>query len=337
MSRRAILILVLAVILAGGAVFLTRSWLEQQIQPGPAVTEREPTPTTTIVVADQPLFYGNSLTPEKVREIEWVAGEVPEGAFATEEDLFGEDDDRVVLRTIEKNEMILASKISGEDNAAHLSTTISENMRAITIRVNDVHGVAGFVIPGDHVDVILTRDSRGGAATSALLLQNISVLGIDQQASEDQDDPQVVKAVTLEVTPYQAQKIALASTVGRIDLALRNRGSSDVVLASLVTLEELGIGEAMVSLEASEDGTPEETIVTSKPTNAQTGVPVEVTRGIQVYRYNVSPDDGSVAVTQSTRAPEPEEDGEAAASEESDGEEGSGEPTSLLPKDEAQF
>ena len=114
-------------------------------------------------------------------------------------------------RPIETNEPVLKSKVSGFGGRAILSSMIAPDMRAMTIRINDVSGVAGFVLPGDHVDIILIRDF-GGSPVTDILLQNIKVLGIDQDANQNRQQPGVVRAVTFEVTPTQSQKLVLAQT-----------------------------------------------------------------------------------------------------------------------------
>ena len=120
---------------------------------------------------------------------------------------------RVVLASIEANEPVLASKITGPGQRATLSAVIGAGMRAVTIRVNDVEGVAGFVLPGDHVDVLLTRlpDKRSG--DTDVVLQNVKVLAVDQLADDSSEKPAVVKAVTLEVDTVSAQKLSLAGSL----------------------------------------------------------------------------------------------------------------------------
>jgi pilus assembly protein CpaB len=112
-------------------------------------------------------------------------------------------------------------------------------MRAVTIRANEVIGVAGFVLPGDRVDVLLTRSENRSAPTTEILLQNLRVLGIDQQSSEKQDKPTVARAVTLEVTEDQAEKLTLASTVGTLSLILRNSANMEPVAVGPVGLTDL--------------------------------------------------------------------------------------------------
>ena len=152
----------------------------------------------------------------------------------------------VALATIQENEPILSSKITGPGQRASLSTLLDRDKRAITIRVDDVRGVAGFILPNDRVDVVLIRNASdsSGHRQSELLLQDIKVIAVDQLASEQKDSPVVAKAVTLEVTPLQAQKISLATSVGSLSLILRKAGDSNVVANRRVTETDLGEDEA---------------------------------------------------------------------------------------------
>jgi pilus assembly protein CpaB len=120
-------------------------------------------------------------------------------------------------------------------------------MRAVTVRVNDVEGVAGFVLPGDRVDVMLTRQNDKTAATSDVVLQNTKVLAIDQMADERTDKPSIVKAVTLEVDTVAAQKLALASSIGNLSLMLRRAGEANSESTRRVTLTDLTGGAAPVT------------------------------------------------------------------------------------------
>src|SRR5262249_19794070 len=153
---------------------------------------------------------------------------------------------RVVLTAIEANEPILASKITGPGQRATLSATLQDGMKAVTIRVNDVEGVAGFVLPGDRVDVALTRqkDSNGKDKSSTdVVLQNVRVLAIDQTADERNDKPSVARAVTLEVDTASAQKVALAASVGNLSLILRKAGDALADSTRPITLGDLTGGE----------------------------------------------------------------------------------------------
>jgi pilus assembly protein CpaB len=246
---RGLIMLIVALVLAVAAVLVARNYLQQQSRP--VVTQQPTLQTTTVVVARQRLDFADKLGPEKLQEIQWPANAVPPGTFKTVGELIKPGEDRVALRSIEVGEPIFAAKVSGSGQRASLSSIIDKDMRAMTIRVNDIVGVAGFVLPGDRVDLLLTREDpsraeRGREGTiTDVLLQNIRVLGIDQSASDRQEKPVVVKAVTLELTPQQAQKITLASQVGSITLVLRNEANSDAAKVKTVSIEDLRVGEVV--------------------------------------------------------------------------------------------
>ena len=289
MRNRAILMLGLAVVFAVVAAFLAQSWLRSQVgtpvEQTVIVQEAPKAPETTIVVARQPLFYGNELTRQNVREIPWLADDLPAGTFQKVDDLFTDDQTRVVLRTMEQNEPVLNSKISGDDRAATMSAIIPLNMRAITIRSNDIVGVAGYIIPGDRVDMMLTREGSSGKPETTVLLQNVQILGIDQQASEDQQEPRVVRSLTIAVTPAQAPKIVLAYTVGKLTMSLRNRGDADPSRATRVTVADLGIGEVFRPNATGTRTAAASSVPVTSP--RRRGASVAVSRGLAVFKYTV--------------------------------------------------
>jgi pilus assembly protein CpaB len=226
------------------AVFLAQTWLnnqaDQRMRSLDAQRKNLP-PAHTIVVATKPLRFGNELTSMSMREVAWPEEALPAGAFASVAELASSK--RVVLTPIEPNEAILATKITGPGQRATLSAVLKDGMKAVTIRVNDVEGVAGFVLPGDRVDVTLTRQGdKQGEKTTAMndvVIQNVRVLGIDQFADERSDKPAVVKAVTLEVDVTDGQKLALASAVGTLGLLLRKSGEVVLTPTRRVTLTDL--------------------------------------------------------------------------------------------------
>ena len=227
MRLNSVLILVIAILMGGIAAFLARNWLLSR-------TQVANNTTTTIVVAARQLPFGTQLTNESVREIPWAAAVSPEGSFVSKEALF-KDGRRISLATIQQNEPILNSKITGPGERASLSTVLDKDKRAITIRVDDVRGVAGFILPNDRVDVVLIRTGSDSSRQSDLLLQDVKVIAVDQIAAQQKDNPVVAKAVTLEVTPYEAQKISLATSIGSLSLILRKAGDANVVANSRVT------------------------------------------------------------------------------------------------------
>jgi pilus assembly protein CpaB len=146
---------------------------------------------------------------------------------------------RIVLTAIEANEPILNAKITGSGQRATLSALIADGRKAATIRVNDVDGVAGFVLPGDRVDVMVSRQLDKGTAVNDVVLKNAKVLAIDQLADERAEKPSIAKAVTLEVDIAGAQKLALAGQIGTLSLALRKAGDAAPVDSRPITLADL--------------------------------------------------------------------------------------------------
>jgi pilus assembly protein CpaB len=245
--------------------------------------------TVKVVVAKVALDFGDRLAPEKLQIVDYPPGSVPPGAFERIEQLAGPDEDRVVLRAIDPQEPVLASKVSGTGGRAILSTVIDKGMRAVTISVNDVKGVAGFVQPGDRVDVLLTRSAGTNVADEQrndVLLQNVKVLGVDQQADDKKDKPVVAKAVTLEVSPDDGQKLTLASSIGSLSLALRNFSNPDAVPTRSLSSNDL-VPE------------PVKTVAPAAPVVARMVHPVspkvEIIRGTDSTIYDVN-SDGRVAM-----------------------------------------
>jgi pilus assembly protein CpaB len=226
------------------AVFIAQSWLNSQAEMRMRSLEanRKPIETQTIVVANRPLRFGAELGASSLRELAWPGNAVPAGAFAKISDLLAAGR-RVVLTAIEANEPVLSSKVTGPGQRATLSAMIADGMRAVTIRVNDVDGVAGFVLPGDRVDVALTRQADK-VNTNDVVLQNVKVLAIDQVADERADKPSIARAVTLEVNSMDAQRVALAATVGTLSLMLRRAGEARAAETRRVMLGDLANGGA---------------------------------------------------------------------------------------------
>jgi pilus assembly protein CpaB len=223
------------------AVFVAQSWLNSQAEARLRSLEAQktqPAPAQTIVVAGRQLRFGNELSASVLREMAWPADAVPQGAFRSIQQVLKEGK-RVVLTAIEANEPVLASKITGLGQRATLSATIGEGHKAVTIRVNDVDGVAGFVLPGDRVDIMLSRQLEKNSAINDVVLKNTRVLAVDQLADERSDKPSVAKAVTLEVDIAGAQKLSLASQVGTLALALRKAGDQDSTASRPITLADL--------------------------------------------------------------------------------------------------
>jgi pilus assembly protein CpaB len=231
--------LVIALALGLVSVFLARGWLADQAKRSP--TASNGVETTTVVVARRAITYGDEIHADYLTEMRWPSTAKPEGSFAKIAEIITEDGTkRVALRSIEANEPLLRNKVSGFGQKATLSAIIDSNKRAMTIRVNDVIGVGGFVLPGDRVDVLLTRDTGDRNFVTDVVLQNLKVLGVDQEANDAKDKPAVARAVTLEVSTPDGQRLVLASEVGTLSLALRNgAGDQDFVQTNTVHVRDL--------------------------------------------------------------------------------------------------
>ena len=215
-TNRLLIGLVIALIVA----FLLSSFVYKQFQKASVV---KPTSTQSLVVAAVPLPLGTRLDASNTRTIQWPSNQQVAGMFSRVEDVAN----RAIITPLAENEPILEGKLAPKESGGGLSATIPEGMRGVSVAVNEVVGVAGFVIPGTMVDVIVTgrpigKDSALGDITKTVL-ENVRVLAAGQKVEHDRDGkPQTVAVITLLVTPDDASKLVLGSTDGRIQLALRN-------------------------------------------------------------------------------------------------------------------
>ncbi len=238
MPRSNLVILLVALLMGSVAALMARSWIDRHTAPQAVV------PTSTVLVAAAPLAFGAVLSEDNVSEIPWAGEQLPEGAFAKKVDLL-KDGRRIVLLPIERSEMILRPKVTAPGQRASLSVLLDEGQRAVTVRVDDIRGVAGFILPGDRVDVMLLRtETRQGETENSadVLLEYVKVLAIDQLLNDRPDNPTVAtvaKAVTLQVSPEQAQKLLLAGNVGKLSLVLRQPGEARATEGRRITERDL--------------------------------------------------------------------------------------------------
>ncbi len=237
MRRNNAVVLVVALVLGTVAAILARNWLLSHSRANLAQGG-----TGTIVVAAAPLAFGTQLSPENIKEIPWSTSALPEGAFATAQELLN-DGRRMALASIARNEPVMRSKITAPGQRAALSSLLDPGKRAVTVRVDDVRGVAGVIQPGDRVDVVLIRgetQSKSKDGYSDVILQSVKVLAIDQITGERPEQPTIAKAVTLEVSAEDAQKILLATDIGRLSLILRQPAEASAEPVHRVTEQDLG-------------------------------------------------------------------------------------------------
>lgn len=238
MRGNTLVMLVIALVFGAVAVFFANIWLNSQSsRQAQVATTASTVETSTIVVAARDLAFGTSLNAEVLREIPWPKSSIPDGAFAKISELTA-DGNHVVLTSISPNEPVLKWKISGAGARASLSAIVGAGMRAVAIRINEVVGVGGFILPGDHVDVLYTRGGDGGSSTD-ILIQNVRILAIERVADQKKSEPIMGNVATVEVTTLDAQKIALAQTTGSLSLTLRSAGSLDQAPAQRVVEQEL--------------------------------------------------------------------------------------------------
>jgi pilus assembly protein CpaB len=216
-NKRALVMMAIAILFGLAAVVLASRWLLRQ----PAGN------SDRIVVAAADINLGQRLTPEMLMLAEWPSDSMPKGAYLDPLKVTG----RVLKSSVLRGEPVSEAKLAPAGTLGGLSALITEGKRAITVRVNDVIGVAGFALPGNYVDIIVSTQKEGvtGSANgrdqsiSKIVLERILVLAVAQEVSRDETKPRVVNAVTLEVTPDQAENLDLARSVGTLSLALRNQ------------------------------------------------------------------------------------------------------------------
>jgi len=211
---KALALMVLAVVAGLGAALFAATW----------VADSSRIASSKVVVAAVDIELGSKINPQMVQVIDWPTTSKPEGAFTEVKDL----QDRVVRAGITRGEALLERKLMPPGAQGGLSAVIAEGKRAMTVRVNDVVGVAGFALPGNYVDVMLNAQqdrAKGEQAVpvSMTVLENVLVLAVAQEANRDDTKPKVVSAVTLELTLADAEKLDLARSVGTLSLVLRNQ------------------------------------------------------------------------------------------------------------------
>lgn len=216
-NSRALIMLAMAMLAGLAAVVFASQWL----------VHTSSSAVTPVAVAVEDINLGQPLNTNLIRMVNWPAGSVPSGSFTDTKSLEG----RVVRSGLTRGEPVLESKLAPVGTKGGLSAVIDKGGRAITVRVNDVIGVAGFALPGNYVDVIVNTQEPGRTndqqSISKIVLEKILVLAVAQQVSRDDTQPKVVNAVTLQVSPEQAEKLDLARSVGTLSLVLRNQVDDD--------------------------------------------------------------------------------------------------------------
>lgn len=278
-NPRAFLMIVISIGIGLGAVVLASRWISQQATVA----------SSKIVVAAQDIDLGTPLTPQMLKVADWPKGNVPAGATEDIKTL----DTRVVKTSLLRGEPVLESKLAPLGATGGLSAVIKEGNRAMTVRVNDVVGVAGFALPGNYVDIVVNTEDESVKAEnvnksiSKIVLEHILVLAVAQEQNRDETKPIVVNAVTLEVTPEQAEKLDLARSVGSLSLVLRNQIDTSVVTTTGSTKRDLlnRVEQPVAApLQSAEVKTVVKKVVVYRKARAQKPVEKHVYEQVEVVR-----------------------------------------------------
>ena len=212
-TRRTTLLLGFSIVLSAAAAFIANAWIQNELNQEASIKDS----MEQVIVATVKIPYGLSIDETHVKMRQVPKGTSPSGAFTEMESVVG-----TISRTeIYPGEVIIKDRVVAHGGGSTLAAMISPNKRAITVRVNDVVGVAGFLLPGNRVDIISTK-TKGKKVVSDTILRNIKVLAVDQTASTDKNEPIVVRSVTMEMTPSETEDVTAATKLGSLQLTLRN-------------------------------------------------------------------------------------------------------------------
>jgi pilus assembly protein CpaB len=221
LKRRGVFLIFLSLLMAGGAAFVANEWIAASVMPDQAAKNN----SAHVVAAAVPIPFATKVEERHLKLVEMPEGIMPEGFFATIEEVVGQ----VSTTKISRGEILVAERFRPHSAGSTLAALVDKNMRAVTVRVDDVVGVAGFLLPGNTVDVLASRKVSGKRAITETILKNIKVLAVDQQATAEENEPVIVRAVTLEMLPKQAEVLFRARTEGTIQLTLRNPLEQEIV------------------------------------------------------------------------------------------------------------
>lgn len=250
------LVLIVGVALAGGAVMMAKNYISayQTELARERAARAQIVPTKPVLVATRKLKYGQQLAEGDVRIVKWPQDAIPEGTFSTLEELFPANagpGKRVILRAMEKDEAVLAIKITLPGEDAGITSRLGAGMRAFAIKVDVTSGVSGFLRPSDRVDVYWTGQANGANITR-LIQSNIELVAIDQKSDGDlSGKAAIASTVTVKATSEQVAALALAQSTGRLTLALV--GATDETVAGVVQVDQrslLGLADAQAPVEA---------------------------------------------------------------------------------------
>ncbi len=248
---------------AGGSAWVARDYLEQRYATAQGTTCAQD--FVQVVVAAQDIPFGKPVDATNLRVMDWPRSALPLGAFTAQADLIPASgmEPRRAKTAMSRGEVVLDSMVSNFGEKVTIVQSLGPNTRAIAIRVEAATSVGGFVTPGDRVDVLLTQ-GRGEALKTVTIIQNVRVIGVDQQADENKDAPSVARTVTLEVSPEDSQKLALAQKAGTLSLTLRTLEDEDLQELAVISLRDV----LQEPLAADEVVAPIRTVIVRRGTEA---------------------------------------------------------------------
>jgi pilus assembly protein CpaB len=293
MNIRTIATLAVAILLGLIAVVLVRGYIGgAKGGAGPQASSGQIGPGTPVVIAAAPIARGAPLDPKLLKVVTYPADSVPAGAFHSIPEVAQTGPNaRLALRSFTPGEPLLTPNVSGPGGKLTLSSAMTAGMRAVALRSSDVAGVGGFILPGDRVDILLTRSIGGGDANNTVtqvLAENILVLGVDQSNNDETDKPVVARTLTVEVTPDQAQTISLAQSVGNVSLTLRQVADAAGLARKSTTVADLGFVARKAPAAPTGPSAPGPAAGPARPRLLPGQVEVHVTRGVETSGYPVA-------------------------------------------------
>lgn len=219
-KRRGLILITLSVLMAVGAAYVANEWVIAKVMPDAESAENR----QQVVAAAMSIPFATKVEERHLKFVDLPEDLAPEGFYTLTEDVVG----MVSTTSIPRGEILIADRFRAHSAGSTLAALVETDMRAVTVRVDDVVGVAGFLLPGNRVDVLASRKQNNKRAETDTILRNIKVLAVDQTAAADSNEPVIVRAVTLEMLPKQAEELVRARTEGSIQLTLRNPLAQEV-------------------------------------------------------------------------------------------------------------
>ena len=213
-KRRGIVLIFLSLLMAVGAAFVANKWIDARVMPAQDNTLN----SASVVAAAMSIPFATKVEERHLKLVEMPEGLTPDGFFKSIDEVIG----KVSTTNISRGEILVTERFRTHTTGSTLAALVNPSMRAVTVRVDDVVGVAGFLLPGNTVDILASRKNGQNRAITETILKNIKVLAVDQTAAAESNEPVIVRAVTLEMLPRQAEILFQARTEGQIQLTLRN-------------------------------------------------------------------------------------------------------------------